>query len=203
MAVHGSALEIHVHLEDGRVAKFVQSDPVLARKTLTLIHPGKLFSQRLITIHGDHSLTAYPCASIVRIDFVTDMALDWPFHHGAIAIDQILPTEFEERCLAAITARRKSSGPPTPGEPITLYAQQELVNGERLFLEVHTTLQVRTSVDQNVFINNLFSSGGLHARRREGGMIIVNPAKLVSMALHPGPMEYTPGSWLANPMHGL
>lgn len=187
-----TALEIHLHLEDGRIIKFAQNDAVTAQKILSHIDPHKVFAQPPIIFSGKHSLTTILPSAIVRIDLIGENLPNWPYLHNVQEVQEISEEEFRQRFRPELAAQ-----PARPGEIVTAYAELELVNGSRIFVEVRIEVEERLPADQAVFIQQLFIAGGLHARKRGGGISLVNPAKLVSFSFYPGPPVLPPGTWEA------
>src|SRR5262245_47926566 len=97
MTTMPSSLEIHVHTADGGVTKFSQSDPVEMPNLLAHIQPGKVFSQPLLFIAGNHSMSAFPTEAVARVDIVMEGHFDWPFHFGVQDSIEISEEEFRER----------------------------------------------------------------------------------------------------------
>lgn len=187
-------LEIHIHLEDRRITKYVQSDPESARNILDHIQPGKFFAQRQLIIQGIQSMTALQCSRIVRVDLITSDPPHWPFHNQTESITEISEQEFAERY--------RPGGPIAlpSGQVGTLYAEMEMTSSERIFFElrVHGQSEEILPLDQGVFIQQMFAGTGMHAHRRGGGWILVNPANILRFTTYPGPQSAPPGSWRAS-----
>lgn len=184
------ALEIHAHLADGRIAKFVQEDPVAAQAILAHIQPNKVFSQHHISLGDGHSLTTIPCATIVRLDLITPNPPEWTYHHGAHSIREVDEADF--RTGFKPDALETS----VPGDIVTVYAEIELANSARFFVEVQARVEPRLPMEQIVFIQQLYVSGGLQFRTQRG-VAIINPANITRMTFHPGPAQIPPGVWMA------
>jgi hypothetical protein len=188
-----SYLEIHVHGVDGYVSAFVQSDAEAVRKILEQIQPGRLFTQRHLTIAGRQSLTVFPSMGIARVDLVMDTVPDWPYHRGVTDALEVTEEEFRRR----IPQVAPEPGP--PGDLVAIFVDLELTNGERIFMEVHTHAAALTPVDVGMLLQQILSASSLHARRLGGGVIVINPAHILRMVLHPGPPETPPNAWPAEP----
>ena len=198
----GPALEIYVHLQDARIVRFAQTEAGLAQEILDHIQPGKFFTQHHFVIGGDQSMTAFRCASVVRIDFVTDYVPEWPFHYGAKSIQEISEGEYRERYRPDLHTGRVVPATDTEGLSV-VYSELELVNGERVFFEVHVDRSTPDGtpmlrLDQSLFVQQLFTSGGLYGRRRGSGILLLNPGSIVRMAFYPGPSETPAGAWPAH-----
>jgi hypothetical protein len=192
-----SYLEIHVHGVDGQVAAFVQSDAGAIRKLLEQIQPGRLFTQRHLTIAGRQSLTLIPCAAVTRVDLVMEEPPDWNRHFGVADALEVTEEEFRQRTLEGALpepARER------PGALFVIGVEIELTNGEQIFLEVHARARPRTPVDVGMFLQQILAAPSLHARRLGGGALVINPAHILRMALSPGPPEPPPNAWPADPL---
>lgn len=192
-----SLLEIHVHLEDGRVTKFEQNDPLLAQKLLDNLQPTRLFAQKILLFGSTDSLNAFQLTQVVRIDLIASNVPDYPFYNGVLDIQQITPDEFKQRYHPQTFVALRQAAQDSPGEPITVFSEMELVNGERVFMQVCVKLEERLPLEQGIFVSQLFSAHGLHGRRRDGGILIINPANIVRFTLYPAPPAVPPGTWEA------
>ena len=185
-----SEIEINVHLEDGRMVKFVQKDTDGIRKVLAQMHPEKVFSHRFLVLGDDRSMSVFPSAAVARLDLVTDSPPEWRFHHNVQNIQEITEEELRRRY-------RPESYDPTwsTGRPTTVFGEIELVNGERLFYEARLgDFQERLPMDLGVVIQQIFSSAW-HARRLGGGFVLVNPANILRLSFYPGIRELPLNGW--------
>ena len=187
-------LTIQVHLEDGQTVSFAQTHPQAVRTLIDHLQPTKLFTQHHIAIGGVHSLTAFPCARIVQVDFIAPNLPQWPHFHGVHTLVEITEEQFRERYQPESYDRL------TPGEVSIVYSEIELINGKRHFVEVTAELESRMPQEQNIFLQQLLSGGGLHITRSEVGLIVVNPIHIVRISLYPGRQALPPNAWVAEPI---
>jgi hypothetical protein len=185
-------------LQDGRVAKFAQNDATAIQKIVEHIQPNRLFAQHHLVLGGDQTMTAIQCSHIVRVDLVADNLPQWPFHHGVLDVKEISDDEFFQRYDPEHYANLFRQGAPAPGTPLVAFAEAELTSGERVFMELQVQAQERTPMDVGVLLQQIFSAAGLHARRRGGGVAILNPANIVRFTLYPGPQVLPPNAWHAS-----
>lgn len=181
-------LEIQVHLSDGSINRFTQTEPDKIRQTLDNIQPERVFAQRQIILSTESSLTVYPSSAVARLDLVMDGFPGWAFHHNVCDIEEITPGEFHERiALIGDTCHPyvESSG------SRHVYGEMELTNGERLFREVHLRPQNADAqpdilgIEQSLFLQQMFSLPGLYCKRNGGGAVLVNSAHLLRMTFYP------------------
>lgn len=195
--IGSSPLEIQVHLVDGSVAKFEQTDPVAIKHTLDTFQPTRIFSQKVLMIGDGDSLSAFQTSSVVRIDLIAPYVPDYPFYNGVLDIQMISPDQFKERYVPQSFAELHAKAVANPGEPITVFSEFELVNGQRLFQQVCVRVEERLPLEQGIFVSQLFTVHGLHGRCPEGGVLVVNPTHIVRFSLYPAPPALPPGTWAA------
>jgi hypothetical protein len=190
-------VEIHVHSIDGYVSAFVQNDSEAVRRLLDHVQPNKIFEQRQLVVASAHSMTVFPCASIARVDLVMDGYPDWEFHFGVSSVQEITEEEFRQRYRP-----RRDPDPRLlpPGAPVTVFAEIELANGERLFTEIHTHLEARLPLEQSIFFQQLLTAPSLYSRKLGGGAILLNPATIVRLTFYPGPPNTPPNALPAEPL---
>lgn len=191
-----AVLEIRIHLEGGHVIKFVQDDPGIAHDILEAIHPNKLFSTPQLLIGSDHVLTAFQPRLVIRVDVITELAPSW--HSSVVALNtrEITEDEFKTRCHPARDVQR------LPSREFVVFGVWEMINGERIYLQTHMTGLEETQLPLEVssLIQKVMTSGGLLARGREMGYIILNPTRMLRFTSYVGLREM-PGNAL--PMRQL
>ena len=191
-------LEIHIHLEDGRIVRFIQQDEELARQQLAHLQPTKLFAQPLMMFGSADSLTMFQLSQVARVEFIAEKTPDYPFYHAVLDIQQITPDEFRARYHPQTFATLREKALATPDIPITVFSEMELVNGERLFFQVCVKVTERLPLEQGIFVSQLFNAHGIHARLPGGGIVIVNPANIARFTIYPSPSTLPPGTWQAS-----
>lgn len=194
-------MKIAIHLINGNVVQFEQEDAKEAATLLDRLHPDRVFNQPVVIIAGAKSLTSFPTSSIVYIDVQMPVEPGWPFHFNAkdaVVIDEAEFNDWHSREPEWATRLM----PTVPGDLYVSYGRVELSNGENLYMEVKVEADLRMPFDRGLMIRNLFSAHHLHARRREGGSIIINPQQIVRMTMFPGPSETPPHSWPGHHVSG-
>ena len=178
-------LEIRVHLEDGHVSRFVQSDPVIALKILEAINPNRLFTSPQLLIGSDYVLIAFQPRLVVRVDMITDLNPNWPLSANALNTREITQEEFETRCNPNREFQR------LPSQERVAFGVCEMVNGDRVFLQTHKTGPQRQKLplDAGILIQQVMTSDGLLARGRESGYIVLNPARMLRFTSYVGLQE--------------
>jgi len=192
-------LEIAVHLENGRIHRYIQTNPEDIESILDHIQPSKLFSTPILLIGDCKSLNAFAKSMVVRIDLISDTLPNWPQSHAVETILEITPDAFHER-FDPERYRNLWTMQAPPEELLPIFTELDLVNGERIFLEVHIKPEGEQPlpIEFGNFIQRIFSSSGMYAHRRGGGMLIVNPATITRMSLYPGMPQMPPGAWMVH-----
>lgn len=180
-----AVLEIRVHLEDGRITNYVQNDPAVAGKILEAIHPNRLFTAPQLLIGSDHALTAFQPGLILRVDLITDLEPSWSSSSAALNTREITEDEFDSRCHPFRDVQR------LPSHEMVVFGVWEMVNGGRIYLQTHMTglEKKKLPMDVGMFLQQTMNSGGLLARGRDVGYIILNPARLLRLTSYVGLQE--------------
>lgn len=194
-------LEVHVHLKDGNVCKFVQSNRETAEQLAASIDPARFFSQKDVVIAGEQSMSVFATQSIVRVDLLGETIPAWPYLFTAKRIVEITAEEFRQRYEQS-PYHSRSEMRAEVGHDATVFSEIELGNYERLFFEVRVTVQEMTPLDRAVFLQQLFGAPALHAERRDGGRMLLNTHHIHRITFYPGPSETPRGALCADLLPG-
>jgi|SRR5579871_1596570 len=186
--------EIRVHSLDGHVSRFAVSDPQRDYKLLDHVYPERVFSPQNILIQGDTAVSLFPCAAVIRIDFIANRFPDWAFNHNLSDVVEISESEFQ--LLHAEAALRLQKSPPQTGESFHTFAGATLANGDRIFLRLALVKVDGTSLDLAMMVHRLVSPSSVTIRRRDGGAILLNSSHIVRLSLDPE-LPDIPGAWRA------
>ena len=158
---------------------------MIARKILEAIHPNHLFTAPQLLIGSNHGLTAFQPRLVIRVELITDLDPSWSSSSVALNTHEITEDEFETRCHPYRDVQR------LPSQEIVIFMVWEMVNGERIFLQTHMTglEEKRLPVEVGSLIQQVMTSGGLLARGREGGYIVLNPARMLRFTSYVGLQE--------------
>ncbi len=176
-----SELEIHVYLVDGSVRKFTQKDPAQVQKILSEIQPKRLFTEKFLKLAEPSFITIFPTGSVVRADFVMRGYPDWA-KTEIIEILQITPESLRmksraERGITQADMIKKI------GDPFSGYCEFDLVNGQRISVEIRTVVPARSEL--GVMLTYLFDTSTVVIKRIGGGVIFVNMDHAIRFRLHP------------------
>ena len=180
-----AVLEIRIYLQDGHVTRFVQNNAVIAHTILEAIHPNHLFTAPQLLIGSDHVLTAFQAQLVVRVDLLTDLNPSWSTSSAALDTHEITEEDFRTRCYPERDVQR------LPSQERVVFGVWEMVTGQRIYLQTHMSglEKKKLPMDVGIVIGQMMTSGGLLARGRESGYIILNPGSLLRFTSYVGLRE--------------
>jgi len=193
------AMLVRVHLTDGSVESFAQTDEATAKWTWNSLDPLRLFGQQRIVIAGTHSKSVFVCSEIVRIDFVQNFCPCWQFPEGYADIVELSEADFRKNAhldQPELMAKREQ---PTPvGDLLVNFLKLQFRSAPPLF--IMSEFSVKLPVDNQSFMRFLLSKTGFHMRLRSGGVGVVNLAQLAGYTVYPGVAQVPSDSWAAEPV---
>jgi hypothetical protein len=196
MPAEPGPLQIQLHLVDGNLATYEQTDPIAVGSILREVQPAKVFSERQILIAGGFTVSGYSTASVVRVDFVGEDVPDYRLGPEMNRLEEISRDAFEAGRVAGDDESRKRKRAWTVGETFSGFAELELNNGAFVFLEFESTL--RSKLDQRLVLQHFLAGSGLYCKRLGGGASFINTAAVVRWTLFPGPPEAPQNAWVAH-----
>ena len=178
-------MEIRVHLEDGHVTTFIQDDPLIANNILEAIQPHHLYLTPQLLIGSDHVLTAFQPHMIVRVDLITDIEPSWLSSPSPLNTEEISKDEFEIRCHPNCDTQY------LPTQEPVIFGVWEMINGARIYLQTYTNglEEKKLPVEVSLLIQKVMTSGGMLARGRESGYLVLNPARMLRFTSYVGLQE--------------
>lgn len=193
------AMLIRIHLENGSVESFVQTDESTARKTWEAIDPVRLFNQPRVVIAGTHSKSVFVGSAIVRIDFVQHFCPCWKFPEGFSDVVELSEPEFRKHARLDEPEFMPKREQQTPvGDLLVSFLKLEFRSAAPLYLM--TELSIKLPADNQSFMRFLLSKTGLHMRLRGGGVGVVNLAQLTGYTAYPGVPQVPSDAWPAEPL---
>jgi hypothetical protein len=193
------AMILRIHLENGSIQSFVQTDEATARKTWDSIDPVRLFSQPRVVLAGACSKSVFVGSAIVRIDFVQHFCPCWQFPEGYADIVELSEADFRKHAhldQPELMPRREQ---PTPvGDLLVSFLKLEFRNAAPLHLMAE--LSVKLPAENQSFMRFLLSKTGFHMRLRGGGVGVVNLAQLIGYTVYPGVAQVPSDTWPAEPL---
>jgi len=193
-----AALTIRVHLTDGSVHSFVQSDSAAARKLWDDVEPAKLFARPRIVIGSKHSKAVFVSAEIVRVDFLQDSLQCWEFPGGYSDIVELSEEEFRKHAHLDQPELMPKREHPTPaGDLLVSFVQLQMRGSRPLFVMVE--IPVKLPAESQSFMHFMLSKASIHMRLRGGGVGVLNLANLAAYTVYPGVAQIPSDSWIAEP----
>jgi len=192
---------VRIHLEDGSVESFVQTDEPTAKKIWDAIDPVRLFGQQRVVIAGDYSKSVFVGSAIVRIDFVQHFCPCWQFPEGYSDVVEISEEEFRKGAhldQPELMPKREQCTP--VGDLLVSFLKLQFKATAPLFLMAE--FSVKLPAENQSFMRFLLSKTGFHMRLRGGGVGVVNLAQLAGYTVYPGVAQVPSDTWPAEPMMG-
>ena len=194
----GAALTLRIHLTDGSVHSFIQSDSAAARKLWDDIEPAKIFARPRIVIGSEHSKAVFVSAEIVRVDFLKDSLQCWEFPGGYSDIVELSEEEFRKHANLDHPERMPKREQPTPtGDLLVSFVQLQIRGSHPLFVMVE--IPVKLPAESLSFMHFMLSKASVHMRLRGGGVGVLNLANLAAYTVYPGVAQIPVDAWIAEP----
>jgi hypothetical protein len=176
-------LEILLHLENGRTARFSQSDPALATELMTSIDPSSIFKKRTLLLCGEESFSVFPTDQIVRVE-TNHIPPEWIDDSTEIRADQIADYDYRWLC-DTLSAVHETVSKADWLSTLIVAAEVELSNAERFYLRIEAPCSKDQDSALQELVSRVLESGGLLTRMRTGGYSVINPARFVRFTLCP------------------
>jgi len=193
------AMIVRIHLADGSIGSFIQTDEATARNIWESIDPVRLFNQQRLVIAGTHSKSVFVGSEIMRIDFVQHFCPCWQFPEGYSDIVELSETEFRKHAHLDEPDLMPKRAQCTPvGDLLVSFLKLQFRNGPPMFLMAE--FSVKLPVENQSFMRFLLSKTGFHMRLRGGGIGVVNLAQLIGYTVYPGVAQVPSDAWAAEPM---
>jgi len=192
-------LTIRLHLTDGSVHSFTQSDTTINEKLWDAVEPSRLFTHQRVVVGSEHSKSVFVSSEIIRVDFLHDSFRCWEFPHGWSDIVELSEEEFRKNAHLdepSLMARREH---PTPtGDILVSFIKLQMGGGQPVFVMVEAATKL--PAESQSFMQFLLSKGAIHMRLRSGGIGVVNLSNLAGYTVYPGVAQIPADSWLAEPV---
>ena len=194
------AFVARVHLTDGSVESFAQTDEAEANKLWENIEPSRLFTQTRLVLAGEHSKSVFVTSQIVRVDLIRESKECWDFPPGYSDIVELSEEEFRKNARLDQPERMTKRDQPTPaGDLLVSFLKLKFAGGAPLFLMIE--ISVKLPAENQSFMQFLLSKGHFHMRLRGGGVGLVNLANLLGYTVYPGVAQVPADTWIAEPVN--
>jgi len=193
------AMRLHVHLADGSVESFAQTDKAKADRIWRTIDPVRLFSQQRLVIAGTYSKSVFVCSEIVRLDVFDADCPCWQFPEGYVDVVELSEADFRKNARLDQPESMPRREQPTPvGDLLVSFLKLHFRNHPPMHLM--TEFSVKLPAENQSFMRFLLSKTGFHMRLAGGGVGVVNLAQLAGYTVYPGVAQVPGDSWLAEPV---
>jgi hypothetical protein len=190
---------VRIHLTDGSVESFVQTDEETAKRIWEGIDPVRLFGQQRLVIAGTHSKSVFVGAEIARIDFVQQFCPCWRFPEGYSDVVELSEEEFRKSAhLDEPELMPKREQCTQVGDLLVSFLKLRFKSRPPIFLMIE--FSVKLPAENHSFMRFLLSKTGFHMRLRGGGVGVVNLAHLTGYTVYPGVAQIPADSWIAEPI---
>jgi hypothetical protein len=193
-------LTIRVHLTDGSVHSFTQSDPTMIKRLWSTIEPARLFTQRRIIVGSEHSKSVFVATEVTRVDFLHDSFERWEFPNGYTEIMELSEAEFRKHAHLdepALMVRRDRPNP--AGDLLVSFIKLHLRGSQPLFVMVE--IFAKLPAENQSVMQFLLSKTAVHMRLRGEGFGVINLANLAGYTTYPGVAQIPADSWLVEPVY--
>ncbi len=197
--VSKAALTIRLHLTDGSVHSFVQTDDAAARKLWESVDPARLFARPRIVVGSEHSKAVFVSGETVRVDFLQDSIQCWEFPGGYFDIVELFEDEFRKHARLDQPSHRIKREQSTPvGDLLVSFVKLQMRGVHPLFVMVE--VPVKLPAESQSFMQFMLSKASIHMRLRGGGIGVLNLANLAAYRVYPGVAQIPADAWLAEPV---
>jgi len=193
-------LTLRIHLTDGSVHSFTQSDPTIIEKLWSAIEPSRLFAQRRIIVGSAHSKSVFVATEITRVDLLHDSLEGWPFPPGYTEIVELSAEEFRQHArIGKPTLMVRRDRPNPVGDLLVSFIKLHLRGSQPLFVMVE--IFAKLPAENQSVMHFLLSKTAVHMRLRGNGISVINLANLAGYTTYPGVAQIPADSWLAEPVY--
>jgi len=169
-------LTLDICAEDGSRTRFYQNDEASVRTTLRQLTSPRLFSQPLLTLASEHSVSAIPSRTIDMILAHTESPPPLPLPPDWLDIVEVNGEAFLE------DADTEES--PAAKDKTVLLAEIHTLGDWMIRLRLETTNQA-TIQERRQFLAHFFDLPGIPFRLAAGGIGFINPAKISRLTVSP------------------
>jgi hypothetical protein len=189
-------MQINVHLTDGSVESFMQTDRNKADSIRQNGDPARLFSRQRLVIAGTCFKAVFVCTEIVRIDFIEQTIDGCDFPAGYSDVVELSEAEFIKHTHLNQPELMPARDNYTPvGDLLVSFLKLHFKNCPPVFVMVE--FPVKLPVENQCFMRFLLSKSAFNMRLACGGVAVVNLSNLAAYTVYPGVAEIPNDAWLA------
>lgn len=176
-------LTVEICSEDGSHTQFYQNDKDSIGKVLSLLITPRLFTQPLLTLASERSVSTIPCRTIDLIVARTPKTPTLLLPPGWLDIVEVGTEAFHNDAILNIANDADEEGLPVAVE-ITSHLEIHTVGDWMINLRLQTVIQ-ETIQDQHRLLTYFFDLPVIPFRLEAGGVGFINPAKISRVTMYP------------------
>jgi hypothetical protein len=184
MTTTNTDLTIDICSEDGSRTHFYQSDEASISKILRLVITPRLFTQPLLTLASERSVSTVPCRTIdlilVRIPTTPPLLLP----SGWLDIVEVGAVAFHDEAVFNIVGNADEERLLTEAEETAFYLEIHTIGDWMIVLRLRTAIQA-TIQDQQQLLARFFDLPFIPFRLATGGIGFINPTKISRVTVYP------------------
>ena len=183
MATTNIDLTIEIYSEDGSHTQFYQNDEDSISKVLSLLITSRLFTQPLLTLASERSVSTIPCRTIDLILARTPKTPPLLLPAGWLDIVEVGTGAFHNGSVLNIANYADGESLPST-EGITSHLEIHTVGDWMINLRLQTVIQ-ETIQNQHRLLTYFFDLPVIPFRLEAGGVGFLNPAKISRVTMYP------------------
>jgi hypothetical protein len=177
-------LTIGICSEDGSHTEFYQNDQDHISKILRLLISPRLFTQPVLTLASERSISIVPCRSIdlilVRIPRIAPLLLP----AGWLDIVEVGAVAFHDESVFNVVRNGGAQDWPQAAQETASYVEIHTAGDWMIILRLRTAIQA-TIQDQRQLLARFFDLPYIPFRLEAGGVGFINPAKISRVTVYP------------------
>jgi hypothetical protein len=197
-AIFAANLGIRIHLTDGSVQSFTQTDDAASQKLWAEVDPMRIFTRARIVVSSEHSKAIFVTAEIVRVDFHQESLNCWNFPGGYSDIVELSEEEFRQHTHldepALMPKREKGT---SRGDLLVSFVRIQMRGSRPFFAMIELPAQL--PAESQSYMQFMLSKAAVYMRLRGGGIGVLNLANLAGYTVYPGLPQVPADAWLAEP----
>jgi hypothetical protein len=177
-------LTIELYSEDGSHTQFYQSDEDSISKILRMLITPRLFSQPLITLASERSVSTVPCRTVDLILVRTSTTPPLLPPPGWLDSVEVGAVAFHDEDVFHIARNAGEEDLTKEPEEATSYVEIHTMGDWMIVLKLRTAMQT-TIQDQRQVFAQIFDLPVIPFRLATGGIGFINPAKISRVTVYP------------------
>jgi hypothetical protein len=193
-------MQLTICLKDGRQFPFTIADDQPGSDFLKNLKFWEIFDRPILRIHDRSDTWAFQPGAIEKILFLTQEDPGWQPAENILSAKSIT-AETCQRKLAALGARQQvSEQAAAEGRVFASILTITLASGQEEYFEC--TLMLRPRREQQFGLYHLFQKIAYPYPAESGGFVLLNPANIFCIQIHPSLPEDTESAWLVDAFSG-